>query len=86
MYINMRAKYNGNCQYQDITNCGGIRRGENITHVSNGNTFHYNCAYASYLTPAESGLPEFNESQDQQNWDSMQADAYYTNIETKLGA
>ena len=83
----MRAKYKGNCKYQDITECQGIRKGQDIIHLGKDNTFHYQCDI-DYLT-----LPkykkyriEFNESQDRQNWDSMQNETYYTNIETQLGA
>ena len=39
----MIAKYNGYCQYQDLTNCGGIHKGDEIIHAGKKNSFHYVC-------------------------------------------
>jgi len=39
----MRARYSGRCKFEIQTKCGGIRKGEYITHMGTGNTFHIAC-------------------------------------------
>jgi hypothetical protein len=41
---NMIAKYNGYCQYENKTKCGGIHKGQRIVHVGKGDTYHPDCA------------------------------------------
>lgn len=40
----MIAKYNGHCRYETDTKCGGIKKGQGVTHKGRGNTFHPQCA------------------------------------------
>lgn len=64
----MRSKYKGNCKYQDITECGGIRKGQDIIHLGKDNTFHYQCDI-DYLTHPNYRLVQFNEEHDRQNFE-----------------
>ena len=40
----MKAKFNGQCRYQNETKCGGILKGQWISHEGRGNTYHPDCA------------------------------------------
>jgi len=52
----MKAKFNGQCRYQNETKCGGILKGQWITHEGRGNTYHPDCASR---TPAENDRANF---------------------------
>ena len=52
----MNAKYNGHCKFETETKCGGIRKGQPITHLGSGNTFHIAC---ENRTPEENDRANF---------------------------
>ena len=38
------AMYNGYCQYQNVTKCGGIRKDQRIVHLGKHYSYHPDCA------------------------------------------